>query len=222
MKKLLKMNFIICLVLTLIYSSIANSSALGNEDIQLSNIFITHVDNMFNYQDKSVVIDKNGNDMTNQFFSDNHNYFMQKNYLSIKNYMDTYVCQSSVEKNTVNNLARSPYVTQTVNKSFTSAPGGNVAGTVTYSVNGSFTWDRATGKITSIGNTTMYASASLPAFWRYEVTSISTNKSLSSDKCYATFSGTLKMKATFSPAAIPLMTANLGPFSGSVTAHPEG
>ena len=35
-----------------------------------------------------------------------------------------------------------------VNKSFTVGAGSNISGTITYTISGSFTWDRATGKIT--------------------------------------------------------------------------
>ena len=222
MKKVIKIICTISLTILMLLSNITSGYALDTSEHQLSNIFIEHVDDMFAYKKDAIVIDFDGNDITDKFFDDNHEFYLQKDYNSIIDYFDHNVNYSSVEENYINDMARSPFINQVVNKSFTVASGGNIAGTVTYTISGSFVWDRATGKITSVGNAKMQYSASLPAFWRTEVTSMSTNKSLSSDKYYATFSGTFRLKATFAPIKnVPLMTANLGPFSGSVTAHPE-
>lgn len=222
MKKIIKIMFTISLTTMMLLSNMVTGYALESTKQQLSNIFIEHVDDMFECKEDAIVIDYDGNDITEKFFTDNYDFYLQKDYNTISNYFDDNINFSSVEKNYINDMARSPFVDQVVNKSFTVGAGSNISGTITYTISGSFTWDRATGKITSIGNATMQYSASLPQFWRTEVTSMSTNKSLSSDRYYATFSGNFKLKATFAPIKnVPLMTADLGPFSGSVTAHPE-
>ena len=215
------LSFVLCAIC--ISFSTLSVNALESKTIQVSEKFIDYVADSFLNQDKVSVINKEGIDITEQYFSDNSNSFRKKDYESIKLYFEKNIDTICIDESVESINTRSPFVNQTVSKRYYKVLNKEQAsGEIEYYLNGSLVWDRATGKITSIGNASINITHnSFGAGWKKHISNMSTNSSLSSDKYYATFSGGFNLRVTFS-MGITIFDVDFGRLTASTTVHPEG
>ena len=144
-------NVILTFILTIsfICSSWINVSAAN--EIQVSELFKDYFTEVFLNPDKVTVLNKNKEDITQDFFEANNQYFENNNFVKIKEYYNNYIDEIYVEEIKQNSLSRSPFVTNSVSKHVYKELHKNQAnGEISWYLKGTYVWDRATGRITSI------------------------------------------------------------------------
>ena len=104
-------NVILTFILTIsfICSSWINVSAAN--EIQVSELFKDYFTEVFLNPDKVTVLNKNKEDITQDFFEANNQYFENNNFVKIKEYYNNYIDEIYVEEIKQNSLSRSPFVT---------------------------------------------------------------------------------------------------------------
>ena len=227
MKRKTKKLLISCLALSFISFCGFNTNhvkAFETEDINVGKEFIEYVTDTFTHEDKVTVIDFNGNNITNNYFSANVNHYLNNDFKSIKIYFINCIDNIYIDESNENINTRSPFVTQTVSKRYYKVVNKEQAsGELEYYLNGSFIWDRATGLISSVGNASINITYNnFGTNWNKIVSNMTTSSSMSSDKCYAYFSGGFNLRVTFKKYLVEWYNIDLGRFTGNTTEHPQG
>lgn len=222
--KLMLIGFI-SVFLMVISVSQANAYEMKNSNIKVSDMFVEFIDDIFSNKDKTTVWNTENVDITEQFFYDLQSYYNIRDYASIKTYtIDHNVAEMSLDESTIENFKyRSPFVHQLVNKRFFKTVNKEQAsGEVEYFLRSSFVWDRATYKITSVGDVTIdITKQNFGNNWTTEISSMSASSQLSSDKYEVTFKGSFNMRAIYSQYNQVVWNINLGQFTASTTEHPD-
>lgn len=216
------LSFVLCALCISSSGYNVNAQELNTPDV--SKEFVNYVTDSFLYKDKVTVINKEGIEITNEYFLNNDNFFKEKDFVSIKSYFEKNIDTICIDESFENKNARSPFVNQVVSKRYYKVLRKDQAsGEIEYFLSGNFVWDRATNKITSIGNASINITVlNFGAGWEKHITSMSCGSKISTDKYYATFTGGFNLRVTFSRMNIIVFDVNFGRLTATATAHPEG
>lgn len=234
MKNLLKLVSKLCLVSTLILllnPGTVSANELDEVDVleaEVSESFVNYYTSAFSNYDKVTVLDLDGNDITEKFYLDNIKCYNDNDFLSIKNYAIDNIGEICIDEISIPDKqslmqSRAPFVSCPVSKRYFKVLNKNQAvGEIEYYLQGSFVWDRATGKITSVG----VAVIRIPicrfgSGWSVDYSPIYTNSYANASKTNATFTGQFKVTATYNYMFVPVFRETFS-FSDTISASPFG
>lgn len=219
-----KVRFICLIVISLFFIIIICANLPGHKgNDNVSDDFVQFIDEMFLDQSRVEVWNQEGEDITIDFFANNKDYYIDKNYQNIRDYVHDKVDKMSIENNKISIIDdKSQFVTQTVTRSYCKPIKLEESdGEVRYSISGSYVWDNSTHEITSVQDSVIgYISHNFGEEWRMETYSGSTAKKLASDKTSVTFTGWFRMKAECYQEDKLIDTVDLGNFTGEVIGYP--
>lgn len=216
-------NVILTFILTIsfICSSWINVSAAN--EIQVSELFKDYFTEVFLNPDKVTVLNKNKEDITQDFFEANNQYFENNIFVKIKEYYNNYIDEIYVEEIKQNSLSRSPFVTNSVSKHVYKELHKNQAnGEISWYLKGTYVWDRATGRITSITDgAILIERINFGQAWSGTTNSMSTKSWLTDDDTVAHFKGSFNLKVSLTHEYVTVLTVDFGTQSAEVSGQPH-
>lgn len=227
MKKIIYSIMTFLFVLSL-GTNVVNASEKGKNTDKtqiVSNTFIQLCDEFFEDNTMFEVLDTNGNNISDIFYSENLNNYQNNNYLSISIYFRKNV--DVLKKNTISNEdninARNAIKTKKysywfykLDKSGGSTPDFEIQ----YEISGSYKYNANTGKITSATTPSFNVLyCSLSGLWSYQTTNVKTNAKIASDNYSMTASCSFNLDSYLSiPVAAWSYNRKMetfGPYTGS-------
>lgn len=215
---------VFCAIVPLVVFNTINVSA-SSLNVEVSELFIDYMDDAFANRDKVKVFDKDNNEITKEFFNETIELYTNKNYHEIKNIISCNVEEMYIDESYEIIETKSPFVTQVTSqryyKEFSKAQAN---GELVYYLTGSFVWDRANGKITSISKAAIkdIKVSSLGSRWSYSINNVSTNSYISDGGYKANFEGSFNLRCVFKTAGITIYNINVGSFGGKKSYYPQG
>lgn len=146
------MKKLICTMMAIVLMFGLSISAYATEPAEnISEGLKKHIDLFFEEDSRFKAIDKNSNDITNEFYNRNINYYINENYIAIAE--DFFANLSGFERITIEQNARSTinttmYKDYYINGSTTSLP-ANTYYDMGFRVNVNFSYDDGSGNIIS-------------------------------------------------------------------------
>lgn len=219
--KLKKLFLTFILTVAFICSSWVNVSA--TDEIQVSDLFKDYFTEVFSNPDKVTVLNKNKENITLDFFNTNKQYFEENNFIKIKEYYNKYIDEIYVERIEQNDLSRSPFVTNSVSKHVYKELHKNQAnGEISWYLKGTYVWDRATGRITSITDGAIIIDRiNFGQLWSGTTNNMSTKSWLTDDDTVAHFKGSFNLKVSLKYSYVTVVTVDFGTQSAEVSGQPH-
>lgn len=231
MNKKLKIVLALCLTFSMamvslhavMASHLHESHQLEDNDLEVSELFIDYINDVFINQNKVTIIDNSGNDITNTFFEFNQLFFEKKDYSQLKQYINDNVDYICIDEGYSNENAKSPFVKQSVNERYYQIVKKNgAAGEIVFYIKGWFIWDRATNKITDHSSATIELSTySFGANWRVTSSSATTGVTVANNKYSITFRAYFNLNAKFYMLGEVIKDVDLGTFGDTFTKYPS-
>ncbi len=184
-----------------------------------SETFIDFFSGFYEDTDSYTIFTTSNDDITENFYKNTKHFYERNDYAGLKKYIWEHEqiaggCQNVIVPQTrafgVDSAYQSFY--KLIRKGTT--PNGinfNLGGEMRYSISGSYSWNISTGKIATYSNPVIKIEViNLGAAFSESMENINTKATVSADKFSITFSGTFKLKVTFSiplgkiPIGIPL------------------
>lgn len=219
-----KLKILFCsLIMMLLFSSYA----YANEEIETNKVSFEEFITPYFESDNTQVFDRNGNDITIDFFARNKTFYLAGDFKSIKEYSDKKVgiFRAHKEVETISpfgfNQTRhiESYEAKYINYSKGSA---HASGYVKVTIGGNYVYNPESGIIVSAYNPTVKR-VEYEDFreWKMSYTNLSTKASISSNKFYALFSASLTVHGKYEYGGI-VWNENMGRITATVQGDASG